>query len=113
MELADVISEGDVAKLKQLAGQISAAEIPGLELLDEISALAAGIASRYREAIQHHMIDKVMAAALVIVPAKGDDDVRLRLAHVSLDELEALTTLADETIAAHAALRAADTDLMA
>src|SRR5438270_3968113 len=112
MELINIIPASDLAKLKRLAGDISAAEAPELGVLDEIASLAAEIATRCREGMRQQLLEEVITAAQAIFPTAGQD-LRLRLAQTSFDELANLAAPLDETAAAQTALTEADVGLMA
>ena len=111
MAFATIIPDYERAKLRRLASEISVAETPELDALEELAQLAADIVTRCRDGMQQEMLDRVVTAAQMILPATGDD-LKLRLAQSSRDELVSLAALAEEIVAAHTELMHADSDLM-
>src|SRR5437868_6948975 len=112
MEPVQGIAHRELSELKRLAGEVAAAEMPGLDALDQLASLAAEIAVRSREAVRHQLLERVAQNAPAIF-ADGSMDLRGRLAQSSLHELSRLEALLDQATAAREALTRADTELMA
>ncbi len=112
MKAGKRIADGELPKLKSLASEFLAAEIPELSVLDQIATLAGEIAGRMREAARQQLVDLVAHGAQAIFPA-ATEDLQSRVAQSSHDELSRLGGLLDAANTAQTAFRRADADLMA
>lgn len=112
MEAGQVVTDGDLPKLRRLAGDLLAAEAPDPAVLDEIAALAASVASSCREQARQKLLGLVVEAARAVFPERAGQ-LAERLDQASHAELSRLSVLLDRAGDAHAALGRADSGLMA
>jgi hypothetical protein len=112
MEVANTVQASELAPLRSLASEFLAADSVEIAVLDRIASLAAELAARCREQARQQVLDLVEARALPLLPA-AVDDLRARLAPMSVDRLSALAALLDRAVTARAAFEEADSGLMA
>lgn len=109
---SDSSRDGELPKLKQLAGDLLVTETPDLTVLDQIAALATALAAQRRETERQELLERVAQGAQAILPA-ADEALRLRLGELPADELTAVAGLLQEATGAREAFTRADTDLRA
>jgi hypothetical protein len=105
------VADSELPTLRRLAGELAAAGSITPATLDEIAALAAAIAGRWREGERQRLHEEVATAALAIYP-EAAEKLQPRLADASLDELSGFAVLLDKAAAARTAFARADADLM-
>jgi hypothetical protein len=108
----NTVDPGELAPLRQLAGEFLAADAVELGVLDRLASMAAELDAKSREQARQKMADLVEARALPLMPAAAGD-LRSRLAPLSLDELSGLASLLEQAVIARAAFEEADSGLMA
>lgn len=106
----DSSRDGELPKLKRLAGELLAAEAPDLGILDQIAVLAAEVAAQCREAARLQLVERVARGAAAIFPSAADA-LRARLTQSSAVELTEIEALLDQLTTARAAFARADADL--
>lgn len=112
MEPVNTVDPAELAPLRQLAGELLAADAVEVSVLDRLASLATELAARSREQTRQKMVDLVEARALPLLPAAADD-LRPRLGPLSLNELSGLAALLEQAVTARAAFEEADSGLMA
>lgn len=110
--VADRLRDSELPQLKTLASELLAAESPELDVLEQLAAVAAGVAARWREAARRRQLEQVGHAARQMFPA-AREEFSLRLAQAPAEELSAIAALLEAAMAARTAFVAADAALMA
>src|SRR5579862_9667240 len=98
----DSVIDDELPKLKTLANALLAAEMPEVDVLDQIAVLSSSIAARWRDATRRRLVDQVVAGSGALMPA-ASGDLAARLADAPLDELSGLAELLDAATVAQTA----------
>ena len=112
MEDRQGVTDSELPKLKRLAGDLLAAEAPDPAVLDEISALAATVATQLREHARRELARLVAEAVPAIFP-NPPEGLLAQLVQTAQGELSSLGALLEDAGKARAAFAEADAGLLA
>jgi hypothetical protein len=112
MEDRQGVTDSELPKLKRLAGDLLAAEAPDPAVLDEISALAATVATQLREHARRELARLVADAVPAVFP-NPPEGLLAQLAQTAQGELSSLGALLEDAGKARAAFAEADAGLLA
>jgi hypothetical protein len=106
------VADSELPKLKKLAGDLLAAQAPDPAVLDEISALAATVATQLREHARQELARLVAEAVPAIFPTPPEG-LLAQLTQTAQGELSSLGALLEDAGKARAAFAEADAGLLA
>ncbi|HKS89417.1 MAG TPA: hypothetical protein VJR70_08260 [Stellaceae bacterium] len=106
------VADSELPTLKRLASEIAGAEAPELGALEQIAALAAEIAARFRETARRELVEQLMAGVPALFPAAGEE-WQAQLASAAVDDLTSLAALLGDAETVRTAFAQLDAQLMA